>query len=350
MELSFIVVLMVASGLFVAWNTGANDAANCIGAAVGANIISFRKAAVLLGVCVFLGAILAGSEVMETTGSGMVITNPSAYEEYHGNPPSPETVETLRAAFPRERLPDAVVMLALLSAGLSVLMATLLGLPLSTSQCIVGAVAGAGIATVGFQAQFYQTSMLVRILGSWVVSPVLTLAVGFVAYRGLIEISKRVRAVLQWERVLALLVLLSSAFFAYSLGANAFGAGLGPLVMRFPEQRNVIAAVAGIVLALGAYTFGRRVTKTVGSSVARLDYAGALAAQLGAAIGLQVFSQWGVPVSSSQAIVGAVAGVGLVKGGSFINRRKVAQIFLSWVLSPAVAALLTALLHLMIFG
>ncbi len=345
MEFQIIYLFMIVSGFFVAWNTGANDAANCIGAAVGSNIISFRKGAILLGSFVFLGAVLGGGQVMETTGGGIVITTVETYEAYHGAPASEEAASALRSHFPDGRLTDVAIIVALLAAGFSVLMATLLGVPLSTAQCIVGGVAGAGIAVVGLKGEFFQLVMLIRIFGSWIISPILTMIVAFLAYKFLIRISQNIKEVFKWEKILAVLVLVSSCFFAFSLGSNAFGAGLGPLVMRFPEQRMLIAASAGLVLGIGAYTFGRRVTKTVGSDIATLDYAGALAAQFAAAMGLQVFSQWGVPVSSSQAIVGAVIGVGLVKGRNLINIRKIIQIFISWVLSPIVAAVLATIIY-----
>ena len=339
-----ILPLLLVSGFFVAWNTGTNDAANCIGAAVGAGVMSFRWAAIMLGLMVFLGAILSGDDVMGTTGRDMVITSAAEYEVHHGTEADGETAALLENAFPQGRLPDLALIAALLAAGISVLIATYSALPLSTSQSIVGAVAGAGIGMVGLRPDFFDLSLFLNIGGSWVLSPFLTLLIGYIAYSILVRVAKRVKRVFVWEQTLALLVLLSSAFFAFSLGSNAFGAGLGPLAVRLPEHIPILAASAGVVLGIGAYTFGSRVTRAVGEGITTLDYAGAFAAQFAAGFGLQFFSQWGIPVSSSQAIVGAIVGVGLVKGATMVSGTKVLKIFASWVFTPLFAAVLAILL------
>lgn len=96
-------------------------------------------------------------------------------------------------------------------------------------------------------------------------------------------------------------------------------------------------------MAVGVLTFGARVTDTVGKSITPLDYTGALAAQLSAAAGVLVFFMMGIPVSTSQAIVGAVIGVGLTKGASAVSRRAIGTIALGWVVTPTCAALFAAL-------
>ena len=89
----WIAVVLIAAGFYVGWNIGANDAANCIGTTVGAGIIGFRRAAILMGIFVTLGGVLQGHHVMKTVGKGIVITTPAVYEEVHGEPPPPEMEE-----------------------------------------------------------------------------------------------------------------------------------------------------------------------------------------------------------------------------------------------------------------
>ena len=86
MELLVAIILTLA-GFYVGWNIGANDAANCIGTTVGARIISFRKAALLMAVFVILGGILQGHHVMKTVGKGIVISSSASYIENHHEPP-----------------------------------------------------------------------------------------------------------------------------------------------------------------------------------------------------------------------------------------------------------------------
>ncbi len=343
--MDIIVAFMLLSGFFVAWNTGANDAANCIGVPVGANILRFRKAVILMAIFVVAGALLQGQRVMDTMGSGIVITNSIAYEQHHGAVPTEDVSAALEAWFPTGQVSDLATAVSLLAAGISVFLATKFGLPLSTSQSIVAAVAGVGVAVVGLQPELFRLALLGRIVGSWIISPILTMVTAFVIYKILLRLTRRMRRSLQWEQTLVYLVIVSSCYFAFSMGSNAFGAGLGPMVAKFPEMRTVIALISGATLAFGALIFGRRVTQSVGSEITALDYPGALAAQLAAGIGLQVFARFGVPVSSSQAIVGAVVGVGLVKGVGMVNLAQLKRIFASWFLTPLFAGVLAAALY-----
>ena len=98
-------------------------------------------------------------------------------------------------------------------------------------------------------------------------------------------------------------------------------------------------------MGVGALTYGRRVTNTVGKSITPLDLPGAFAAQFAAAFGVHIFSILGIPVSTSQAIVGAVIGVGLTKGVRAVSRRKIITIMVGWVLAPSCAAVFAAILY-----
>lgn len=339
MDILLVVVLLVAA-FYVGWNIGANDAANCIGTTVGAQIVSYRTAVLLMSVFVILGGTLQGHHVMKTVGKGIVITEVAVYEEQNGAPAPDE----FRALFPDDRLPDLAILVALLSAGLFVTIATFTSTPVSTSQAIVGGVAGVGIGIVGAQASFFKLGVLLKILGAWIISPILTMVLAFLSYLLLGRALRNTRAIL-WSNVLGIAVLISAAYVSYSLGANDVGNAIGPLLNRFPDKGPQLAALGGIAMAAGALTFGHRVTDTVGKSITPLDYSGALAAQLSAAIGVHLFSILGIPVSTSQAIVGGVVGVGLTKGARAVSTQKIASIFVSWVLTPTCAAICAAVMY-----
>jgi PiT family inorganic phosphate transporter len=98
-------------------------------------------------------------------------------------------------------------------------------------------------------------------------------------------------------------------------------------------------------MAVGAITFGSRVTDTVGKSITPLDYGGALSAQLSAAFGVHLFSMAGIPVSTSQAVVGGIIGVGLTKGMRAVSAKKISTIFIGWVVTPACAAVFAAVVY-----
>jgi len=333
-------VLMVLAGFYVGWNIGANDAANCIGTTVGAQIISYRKAVAIMAVFVILGAALQGHHVMETIGKGIVIVEEQAWEQHNGK----EAGAMFHARFPNDRLPDKAILVALLSAGLFVTLATFSSLPVSTSQAIVGGVAGTGVGIVGLNLSYFKLGVLLKILGAWVISPLLTMLLAFMFYRLLGQLMARVSTIAR-SKALSVAAVVIAAYVSYSLGANDVGNAIGPLLGRYPDKGFWLALLGGISLAVGAMTFGRRVTETVGKSITPLDYGGALAAQLAAAIGVHFFAVAALPVSTSQAIVGGVIGVGLSKGMSSVGRRKLLGIFSGWVVMPLCAGVFSAVLY-----
>lgn len=336
-----IVLLLV--GFYVGWNIGANDAANCIGTMVGARVMSFRKAAMLMGICVILGGTLQGHHVMKTVGKGIVITSAEDYRKVNGE----SAPDELKKHFPDGRLPDLAIFVALLSAGIFVTIATFTRVPVSTSQAIVGGVAGVGIGIVGFQEGYVRTEVLWKIMSCWAVSPVLCMIMAFLLYLVLGKILNRVGP-LRSSRILSVLVILAACYVSFSLGANDVGNAIGPLLNRFPDHGIYLALLGGIAMAVGALTFGQRVTDTVGKSITPLNMGGAFAAQASAAAGVHVFSMMGIPVSTSQAVVEAVIGVGLTRGARAVSGKKIVEIVTGWVLAPACAALFSYLLYRLI--
>ncbi len=299
-------IILFAAGAYVGWNIGANDAANCIGTSVGSGLLSYKRGISLVAAFVVLGALLQGHNVMKTIGKGIVT----------------------------EQLPLAAVFAALISSGLFVTLATWFKLPVSTSQAIVGGVAGVGFST----GMDVNVSKLLTIGQIWVVCPFLTGLLAFLFYKLLSIPVRKIQRPELWDRVVGVLLVGSAAYVAFSLGANDVGNSVGPLAnLGFPARW--LALLGGGALAVGALTFGHRVTETVGSGITALDPLSASAAQLAAALGVHFFSILGIPVSTSQSVVGAVVGVGLVHGIRAIERRRVLEILGGWVATPTVAGL-----------
>jgi len=332
--------LLILAAFYVGWNIGANDAANCIGTTVGARVLSYRNAALMMAVFVILGGVLQGHHVMKTVGKGIVIAEAAVYETYNGRAAPSEFAEH----FPEDRLPDYAILVALLSAGFFVTLATFSSIPVSTSQAIVGGVAGTGLGIVGIQASYFKLGVMLKIFGAWVISPVLSMLLALVVYLLFGLLFRNARAVV-WSNLLRMAVICSAAYVSYSLGANDVGNAIGPLLNKYPDSGFHLAILGGVAMAAGALTFGRRVTRTVGLSITPLDYTGALAAQLSAAFGVHVFSVLGIPVSTSQAVVGAVIGVGLTKGTRAVSKKKIMTIFAGWIATPLCAAIFAALVY-----
>ncbi len=153
----YIYAFAAALGLYMAWNIGANDVANSMADAVGSNALSIRNAVIAAGICEFAGAVLVGAQVTNTVRKGIV--DPSVLASLPGMTPH-----------------DAAVILvigmsaALLSAAFWLNMSTVIGMPVSTTHSIVGAVAGFGLVAAGWGAVNWVK--MGQIVASWFISPV----------------------------------------------------------------------------------------------------------------------------------------------------------------------------------
>jgi len=155
----FVAALALVTGLYMAWNIGANDVANSFGTAVGAGTLSFKRALIMAAIFELAGAFFCGSHVADTIRGGIV---------------SPQ-------CFVASPLEFAVGMLsALLGASLWLHVATCFGKPVSTTHAIIGAVVGFGVLTHGTGA--IQWNKMTGIVASWFVSPVAGAILGFLTY------------------------------------------------------------------------------------------------------------------------------------------------------------------------
>jgi PiT family inorganic phosphate transporter len=312
-----IFVFLLGAGAYVGWNIGANDTANCVGTTVGCGLISFRNAVIVVSIFAILGAVLQGEHVMKTIGKGIVKTD----------------------------LNYLAVCVALICSGFFVTLATFFRIPTSTSQAIVGGVVGIGLA-VGAEIDF---SKFIVIAESWVICPVLVMALAFGLMYLLMKILQRFRTKsLLFQQAFGWLAIFSACYVAYSMGANNAGNAVGPIANLDILPPKLLLLIGGISIAVGAATYGKKVADTVGKGITPLDIPGAFVAQVSSAFGMHLFSILGIPVSTSSAIVGAVVGVGLVRGLKAISKRTILTILIGWVLTPALAAGTSFLLYKMI--
>lgn len=311
--MSSLLILLLA-GTYLGWNVGANDAGNCLGTVVGSGMLPYRRAIVIVAIAALAGAALQGHQVMETIGTGIVA----------------------------EQLPFAGVLVSLLAAGAFVTLATVLGLPVSTGEAIVGAVAGVGWSA-GLEVD---NRTLLTIAEVWVICPILTALMSFALYHMLSRVLSRTRGLLAADRFVHGLLLASSAYVAYTMGASNAGKAVGPIAnLDLPINERLLPILGGIALVIGILSFGRRVANTIGGGIVKLDPLTAGCAQTAAAIAIHTFTLVGIPVSTSQAVVGAVIGVGIVKGMRTVRGRRVAKISLGWIATPTASALLAFLVY-----
>jgi len=304
----------LGAGVYVGWNIGANDTANCVGTSVGCGLISFRNAVILVSIFALLGALFQGQHVMHTIGKGIV----------------------------KADLSYPAVVIALVCSGFFVTLATFFRIPTSTSQAIVGGVVGIGLA-VNAEVDF---SKFIVIAESWVICPLMVMALSF----GLMHLVKLIlrrfeTASFRFQNALGWLAIGSACYVAFSMGANNAGNAVGPIANLGILHPKLLLLMGGLSIAVGAVTYGRKVADTVGKGITPLDIPGAFVAQVSSAFGMHLFSLLGIPVSTSSVIVGAVVGVGLVKGMKAISKKTIATILLGWLLTPTFAAVSSYLLY-----
>jgi len=379
---TLIVVIASAFGAYMALNIGANDVANNMGPAVGANALTMGGAIVIAAICETLGALLAGGDVVSTVAKGIVA------------PDSFGTSETFILA----------MMAALLSSALWVNLATWIGAPVSTTHSVVGGVMGAGIAAAGFGAVIWPT--MGAIAASWVISPLIggVIAAGFlwfikarIIYRddkiaaactwvpvlvgimaatfgsyfllkglhALIHISLGTACLLgglfglavwavmipvvRWQSrglenrnkslkvLFSVPLIASAALLSFAHGANDVANAVGPLAaivdasgkggisgdVAIPFWVMVIGALG---ISFGLFLFGPKLIRMVGNQITKLNPMRAYCVALSAALTVIVASWLGLPVSSTHIAVGGVFGVGFFREWDAERRLRAARL------------------------
>lgn len=295
-------MLSLLGGVFLGWSLGANDASNAFGSAVTSRMIRYWNAAVLASIFVVLGALVEGQAGIKTL-QGL-------------------TQLSLKAA-----------VVSSVAAAITVSIMTLLGLPVSTSQAVVGAILG-----IGFLNQYLNINGLGKIVACWFGTPIGGMLIAIITYKILAALFNNIKIDLfRSDILLRISLIIVGSYAAYALGANnvanvtAVFVGAGKLTVFSATL------IGGLSIAFGILTFSRGVMETVGKKLVRLDPFSALIVVLAEAITVHLYTFIGVPVSTSQAVIGAVLGVGLVKGINTVSRRTLMNIMIGWFLTPTIA-------------
>lgn len=378
---TLIVVIAACLGAYMALNIGANDVANNMGPAVGANALSMGGAIAIAIVFESAGALIAGGDVVSTIAKGII------------EPESMGDANTFMWA----------MMAALLSAALWVNLATWVGAPVSTTHSVVGGVMGAGIAAAGFAAVTWPT--MGAIAASWVISPVLggaiaagflwlikskiiytpdkiaaarkwvpilvgIMAAAFAAYLALKGIKKLIKidivtalaigaaiGVATWLIMIPVIkkqseglenrnkslkvlfgipLVVSAALLSFAHGANDVANAVGPLaaIVQVSESGDFTHAfsipiwvmiIGAFGISFGLFLFGPKLIRMVGGQITKLNPMRAYCVALSAAITVIVASWLGLPVSSTHIAVGGVFGVGFFREWDAERRIKKAR-------------------------
>ena len=301
------------SGVVLGWSLGANDSANVFGTGVTTGTVKYRTAILLTAVFVLLGSLIEGPKCIKTLGE-------------------------------ISRLQPLDAFSCALATAITMGVLTFLALPASTSQAIVGAIVGVGI--LSGSADF---SKLYKIFLCWIFTPIGGIILAFILHRLLgFLLDKIVTSIKHRNLIYTIGILVAGSYAAYSLGGNNVANVTGVYVGAGILSASMASLIGGLSIASGVLTYSKKVMMTVGKGIAPLDPFSGLIAIVAEALTLHIFTQIGVPVSSSQAIVGAVVGVGLVGDVRTVSHRMLARIAVGWLLTPISAGALTYLLLLLL--
>ncbi len=401
-----LVILAGVVGFFMAWGIGANDVANAMGTSVGSKALTIKQAIIIAMVFEFAGAYLAGGEVTSTIRKGII---DAAY--FVDSP---------------ELLVFGMIS-ALFAAATWLLIASVLGWPVSTTHSIVGAIVG--FAAVGVSVDAVEWGKVLGIVGSWIITPLISGVIAFIIFNSaqklIFDTDKPLVQAKRWvpfymflagfvlslvtikkglkhlglnigstegfvyaiiaavfvailgkifinrlkfdetaarkthyanvEKVFAVLMIVTACAMAFAHGSNDVANAIGPLaaVVSIVGNEGQIAAKSAIawwILPLGGFgivaglaLFGHKVIATIGNGITHLTPSRGFAAELAAACTVVIASGTGLPISTTQTLVGAVLGVGMARGIAAINLTVVRNIVVSWVITLPVGAGLSIL-------
>lgn len=401
---SILVAIAVIVGFLMAWGIGANDVANAMATSIGTKSLTITQALIIAAIFEFLGAYLAGGEVVNTIKDGIV--DSSSFVDQ----PISLTLGMVSALF---------------AAGTWLIVASILGWPVSTTHSIIGAVIGFSLLTIGPAAIHW--NMLWGIFGSWIITPVISGILAYLIFMSVqltifrhyhplrhakriapiyiaitfftlsiitiksgfkhigLELSSQTSVIcalaiaiitallgkyfitkikfeknikrkhyVNVEKVFSILMIVTACAMAFAHGSNDVANAIGPLSAvvssvetgaSLTENLNEplkwwILPLGAIGIVIGLATLGYKVMKTVGVKITQLTPSRGFAAQLATAITVVLASATGLPISTTQTLVGAIIGVGLARGIAAINLGVIRNIFSSWIITLPSGAIL----------
>ena len=408
-----LIILAIIFGTFMAWGIGANDVANAMGTSVGSGAVTIKQAIIIAVIFEFAGAILAGGEVTATIRKGILdaalFTNEPHLLVYgmlasllaagmwlliassFGWPVS--TTHSIVGAIVGFGAVgvgvDAVawskvfkiiiswVASPILAGVISfILFRSLQNLIIDTKHpfdnakkyvpyymFLVGFIVSLvtifkGLKHVGVSFDTFTSyslsigvGLLVAIIGTFLIRNI-----------HLDPDENKDFYYASMERVFGVLMIITAAAMAFAHGSNDVANAIGPLAAIYSvvESGGLIGAksalpiwillVGGAGIVIGLITYGHKVIATIGTGITQLTPSRGFAATLAAAATVVIASGTGIPVSTTQVLVGAVLGVGLARGMAALDTRVINKIFLSWIVTLPAGAFMSILFFFALKG
>jgi len=401
-QMTIYLILAGVFGLFMAWGIGANDVANAMATSVGSKALTIKQAVILAAIFEFAGAYLAGGEVTKTIRKGIIEAdafagNPElliwgmlaallaagtwlAVASYKGWPVSTThsivgaVVGFAAVGVGMEAVNWGKVGTIVMSWVVSPILAGTLAflvfrsiqrLILDTDNPIANAIKYGPyyLFSVGFLLALVTIKKGLKHVGLHIDAPdaflyatitgVLVALLGSYLIRQ-VKIDPKADKKFHFanvERIFAVLMIFTASAMAFAHGSNDVANAVGPMAAVISTAQSGLVAsesslpgwvllVGGIGIVIGLATFGYKVIATVGKKITELTPSRGFAAEISASGVVVLASFTGLPISTTQTLVGAVLGVGFARGIGAIDLRVVRNIFMSWVITLPAGAVL----------
>lgn len=409
----WLIAIAAAFGFLMAWGIGANDVANAMGTSVGSNAITIKQAIIIAMIFEFSGAFLAGGEVTNTIRSGIIdasyftATPELLVYGMIGSLLAAGIWLVVASALgwpvsTTHSIVGAIIGFAAVGVGADsvswdkvggivgswVVTPAISGFiafilfqstqklifntddPLSNAKRYVPfymALAGFIMALMTIMKGLSHVGIHFSVAESYMLAAVVAVIVGTAGKIAISRLQMSDKANRQTmyanvEKVFAVLMVLTACCMAFAHGSNDVANAIGPLaaVVAVVNSGGEIAAKSALVwwilplgavgIVLGLAIFGKRVMQTIGKNITHLTPSRGFAAELAAATTVVIASSTGLPISTTQTLVGAVLGVGMARGIAAINLGVVRNIVVSWVVTLPAGAGLSIIFFYMIKG
>ena len=315
----------------VAITMGGSGTAPAFSASYGANVIRKTVIPGLFGIMVFVGAFLAGKKTAGTMGSGIL---------------------------PSEYLDFTVVSIALFSIAVTMLISNISGIPQSTSQAAVLALAAPAL----YFEKLDTNRLFMEIIPAWFILPVIAYFLSYFAGKYIYQPMRRRGLTIQraqnenkkhiWDVALVIMAL----YVSFAIGSNNVANATGPLYtineLHIRESDHiVILMLATLVVApcfgIGASLFGHKILKNTGKEIILFGkFEAVIIAFISGSLLLLASVVKGIPTSLVQVNVAAILGIGVAKMGhkNIFRKTQVKRFFAMWMIAPIIAFFLSLLL------
>lgn len=396
MELEILLIIGGASAIafYMAWSIGANDVANSMATAVGAKAITHKQAVFIAGILSIVGAVFVGGHVSDTVRKGIVdVTGIESHLLLLGFIASIlaaaiwVTLSTWKAmpVSTTHSIIGALMGFGLIFGGTSSVMWGKVGSVVASwvlsplMGCIIAFIIFklivktifsrenpvnsakiVGPVIIGITAFLIVSSLFLKTplsknyglsdIDGLTIAALIAIIIGIVGILALRKVqAKKKEDYYTVEGIFKKLQIITSCYVAFAHGANDVANAIGPVAAIVPLAQGqevgstvnvpyTLLLLGGIGIAIGCWTWGRRVMQTVGKRITSLTNTRGFSVDFGAATTVLVASKLGMPISTSHTVVGAVIGVGLARGLEAVDLSVIKKIIVSWLLTLPVAA------------